>query len=211
MSGSASARDHCDLQSFPTCPFIALCRSARRRYCERCRRTRLSLRPCASSERAIESMTKLILANSVAVSARPSMSAWSIVARAGSPDRAATSANNALLATLPSRAAHFSLNGCPDTSVLSVTSQTASLQCAAMETWQTTGSGIFRKSISVFLLWRRRASTRRTLRYLDARLADGCRPLSAGSGARVRQVGLAGTESSSVNRPLLPPNQGASL
>src|SRR5262245_56331393 len=36
-----------------------------------------------------------------------------------------------------------------------------------MEMWQTTASGIFRKSISIFLLWRRRASTRRTLRYLD--------------------------------------------
>jgi len=39
-----------------------------------------------------------------------------------------------------------------------------------MEMWQTTGSGILRKSISIFLLWRRRASTRRTLRYLDPRL-----------------------------------------
>ncbi len=39
-----------------------------------------------------------------------------------------------------------------------------------METWRATDSGIFRKSICVFLLWRRRASTRRTLRYLDARL-----------------------------------------
>lgn len=54
--------------------------------------------------------------------------------------------------------------------MFSVTSQRASLQCAAMEMWQTTGSGIFRKSISIFLLWRRRASTRRTLRYLDPRL-----------------------------------------
>jgi len=51
-----------------------------------------------------------------------------------------------------------------------------------METWRTADSGIFRKSICVFLLWRRRASTRRTLRYLDPRLLT-----DAGLSARDRE------------------------
>src|SRR5712691_1106697 len=73
-------------------------------------------------------------ANSDAVSARPSINAWSIAARAGSPARAATSANTALLAIadiLDGRIASYARRHA-DASAATVTCPDVSAQNAGM-------------------------------------------------------------------------------
>src|SRR5215813_13653029 len=94
---------------------------------------------------AVCGVTRPTCASSEAVSARPSISAWSIPARAGSPTSDATVANIALLAIaeLQDRASAPYTAPRPDASVITVTWLGALEHNARMTTTQMLGSTFY--------------------------------------------------------------------